>query len=299
MTSATNAQGTRTGRRRARRQQAAGGTRVNAPRRALSAWLFLGTLLAGRSARAQAGPKPQVGIVLLHGIGATGASMEPLAARWRAAGWRVATPDLPYGGPAAFSRPVGEADRIVRRELQRLRSEGAQKLVLAGFSLGGFFAARIAGREPVDALVAIAPNGGADMKKLDDELQRARQLIAQGRGDQPTPMQDAAVVGDERYELPAAVPSAYVTWFDPQGEMNWRRVWQGLKPGMPVLLVVPTRDLANLRAVKRELWQGLPPHPANRLYEPRSDHLGAPMAAADESVRWIRATVEAGAAAAR
>jgi pimeloyl-ACP methyl ester carboxylesterase len=251
--------------------------------------------LFGRPIPSQAQPKQRLGIVLLHGIGATGAAMEPLAARWRAQGWTVSTPDLPYGGNAAFSRPVAEAERIVREQLHRLRREGAQKVVLAGFSIGGFFAAHMAGREPVDALVAIAPNGGADMKQLQDEVARARQLVAQGRGDQPTTMKDGAVVGDDRYDLPGAVPSAWLTWFDPAGAMNWRRVWQALRPGVPVFLVVPTRDLANLRKVKRELWEGLPRDPRHQLYEPRSDHLGAPLASADESIRWIRATVEAAA----
>ncbi|HYF20969.1 MAG TPA: alpha/beta fold hydrolase [Ramlibacter sp.] len=245
------------------------------------------------AAQAAAGPNAgRVGIVLLHGIGATGASMEPLAARLRQAGWRVATPDLPYGGPRAFSEPVEAAERTVLAELERLRREGATRLVLAGFSLGGFFAAHMAGRTPVDALVSIAPNGGSDMKPLMDEVARARQLVAQGRGAQPTLMKDAAVVGDERYDLPHATPAAYITWFDHAGAMNWRGVWSRLRPGTPVFLVVPTRDLANLRKVKRELWQGLPRHPANRLYEPRADHLGASMASADEAVKWVREVVE-------
>lgn len=273
---------------------------VDTPRRSLAALLLSG--LFGRAAAvpaqppAIAAPVHRVGIVLLHGIGATGESMAPLADRLREPGWRVRTPDLPYGGPRAFSQPVTAAESTVREALQALRREGATRLVLAGFSLGGLFAAHMAGREAVDALVAIAPNGGSDMKPLADQLARARERIATGRGDEPAVLQDSDVVSPARYELPHAVPSAYVSWFDPQGAMNWKGVWSRLRPGTPVLLVVPTRDLANLRKVKRELWQGLPPHPANRLYEPRADHLGAPLASADEAVRWIRETVEAEAA---
>ncbi|WBY01899.1 alpha/beta fold hydrolase [Ramlibacter tataouinensis] len=267
-------------------------------RRTLTALLLSSLFGRARAAPAQppaaAGPAHRIGIVLLHGIGADGQSMAPLAARLRDAGWRVRTPDLPYGGPRAFSQPVAAAERIVQDALDALRREGATRLVLAGFSLGGFFAAHMAGRLPVDALVAIAPNGGADMKPLDDQLAKARGLVAAGRGNEPTLLQDSDVVSPARYDLPQAVPSAYVSWFDPDGAMNWQAVWRRLRPGTPVLLVVPTRDLANLRKVRRELWQGLPPHPANRLYEPRADHLGAPMASAEEAVRWIRETVEAG-----
>ena len=267
---------------------------VNRPRRGLAALLF--SSLWGRAA-AQPTAQPsarraRIGIVLLHGIGATGASMEPLAARWRQNGWSVSTPDLPYGGPAAFSRDVAAAEAIVTGELEKLRRGGAERLVLAGFSIGGFFAAHMAGRTQVDALVSIAPNGGSDMKKVEDQLARARELIAQGRGQQPTLLYDAAVVGSERYELPAATPAAYVSWYDPNGVMNWRGVWQRLRAGTPVFLVVPTKDLANLRKVKKELWEGLPPHRANRLYEPRADHLGASMASADAAAAWLRETLE-------
>jgi len=268
---------------------------VNQPRRGLAALLF-SSLFGRASAQQPASPsatrRARVGIVLLHGIGATGAAMEPLAARWRQNGWTVSTPDLPYGGDAAFSRDVAAAEAIVLAELEKLRKGGAERLVMAGFSIGGFFAAHMAGRAQVDALVSIAPNGGSDMKQLDDQLARARELIAQGRGQQPTLLYDAAVVGSERYELPAATPAAYVSWYDPKGAMNWRAVWQRLRPGTPVFLVVPTRDLANLRKVKRELWEGLPPHRANKLYEPRADHLGASMASADAAAAWLKETVE-------
>lgn len=268
---------------------------VNRTRRALAA-LLLGAGATRASGPTFAPPGPEaarVGIVVMHGIGAPAASMEALAQRFRQAGWRVTNLDLPFGA-ANFSEPVQAGERTVLAAIEQLRRDGAQRIVLAGFSLGGLFAAHMAGRTQVDALVAIAPNGGSDMKQLDDQLALARELIAKGRGQEPTTLQNADVVSPARYPLEGAVPSAYVTWFDPAGVMNWARVWRGLRPGTPVLLVVPTRDLANLRKIKRELWEGLPPHPSNRLYEPRTDHLGAPMASAEEAVRWIRETVEAG-----
>ncbi|TFZ08114.1 alpha/beta fold hydrolase [Ramlibacter humi] len=267
---------------------------VSAPRRSLTlALLSLFARPGAATPRPPAANAGEIGIVLLHGIGATGESMAPLAAKLRAQGWQVVTPDMPYGGPRAFSQPVAEAERIALDAVEQLRKNGAKRIVLAGFSLGGFFAAHLASRTRADALVAIAPNGGADMKKLDDQLRQAHALIAQGAGNQPAKLQDGAVVGNDRYDLAAATPSAYVTWFDPQGAMNWKAVWSQVPAGLPVLLVVPRRDLENLRRVKDELWAGLPPDPQHRLYEPRTDHLGAPMASADEMVRWLRETVEA------
>jgi pimeloyl-ACP methyl ester carboxylesterase len=253
---------------------------------ALLAWLGLGA-----PAPALPQTRQKLGIVLLHGIGADGSSMAPLAGQLRAPGWLVATPDMPWSQTTAFSEPVAVAERQVREALERLRRDGAQRLVLAGFSIGGFFAARMAGQVPVDALVAIAPNGGSDMKKLDDQLARARELVAQGKGQERTTLMDADVASPARWPLEGTRPASYLEWYDPQGAMNWDRAWRALKPGLPVLLVVPTRDLANLRQKKAELWSMLPPHPANLLLEPRSDHIGAPAASAEGVVRWLGSTL--------
>ncbi|HZY18384.1 MAG TPA: alpha/beta fold hydrolase [Ramlibacter sp.] len=270
-------------------------TPVDLGRRALGAVL----LAAGwpRAATSQpAGAGARVGIVLMHGIGGSAAAMASLADRLRQPGWSVANLDMPWSQAGAFAQPVEAAERQVLAALDKLRREGAERLVLAGFSLGGLFAAHMAGRARVDGLVAIAPNGGSDMKKLDDQLARARELIAQGRGNERTTLDDADVVSPARWPIQGTVPAAYVTWYDPQGTMNWGGIWSRLRPGTPVLLVVPTRDLANLRERKQQLWQGLPPHPGNRLYEPRTDHLGAPRASAEEAVEWIRDVVAAPAA---
>lgn len=259
--------------------------RPDPARRALTALLASLGLGAHRHAPAAT---PRLGLVLLHGIGGAGASMEPLAERLREPGWLVRTPDMPWSQAGAFGEPVAAAEARVVRELAALREAGAQRLVLAGFSLGGFFAAHMAGRVPADALVAIAPNGGADMKKLDDQLERARALVAAGRGQERTTLMDADVVGDGRTPLVGTRAATYLEWYEPRGVMNWDGVWQRLRPGLPVLLVVPRRDLANLRERKDALWEGLPPHPAHRLYQPWTDHLGAPLASAGETVRWLR-----------
>lgn len=259
--------------------------RVDMGRRSLAAAL---ALLDWPLQAAQAGPAgPDLGIVLLHGIGAAGASMEPLAARLRRPGWNVVMPDMPWSQAGAFAEPPAVAERRVQDALAQLRAAGAQRLVLAGFSLGGLFAAHMAAQVPVDALVAIAPNGGADMKRLDDQLARARELVAQGRGQEPTTLMDADVVGDGRTPLVGTRPAAYLAWYEPQGLMNWDGIWRRLPAGLPVLLVVPRRDLANLRERRDALWAGLPRHPRHRLLQPWSDHLGAPLASAAGVADWL------------
>lgn len=248
--------------------------------------------LAGAgSAQAQL---PKVGVVLMHGAAARSDSMAAFAGKLRDQGHLVANLDMPWSNEVAHRVPVEVGERLVTDALQDLRRRGARKLVLAGFSKGGMFAAYMGTRIPVDGLVLIAPNGGADQKKLQDDVARARSLVAAGKGEEKTLLHDGDVTGDGRYPMPDAVPSAWLSWFDPQGTQNFERVFRSQRPGVPILLVVPTRDLENLRKVKQQVWQGLPPHPGNRLFEPPTDHLGAVAQSEAEAIGWIAQVVQQG-----
>ncbi len=237
---------------------------------------------------------PRVGVVLLHGAAARSDSMAGLAGKLRSQGHLVANLDMPWSSEVHHRVPLESAERQVLAGLQDLRRRGAGKLVLAGFSKGGLFAAYMATRVNVDGLVAIAPNGGADQKRLQDEVARARALVAAGRGEERTLLHDGDVTGDGRYPIPDSVPSAWLTWFDPQGALNFDRIFRSQRAGMPVLLVVPTQDLENLLKVKQKVWQGLPPHPGHRLYEPPTNHLGAVAHSEQEALRWIAEVVQQG-----
>jgi pimeloyl-ACP methyl ester carboxylesterase len=256
-------------------------------------WLpvFLLILAAAGPSLAQV---PKVGVVLMHGAAARSDSMAAFGGKLRDQGHLVANLDMPWSNEVAHRVPVEAAERQVLDAMQDLRRRGAHKVVLAGFSKGGMFAAYVATRMPVDGLVLIAPNGGADHKRLQEDVARARSLVAAGKGEEKTLLHDGDVTGDGRYPMPDAIPSAWLSWFDPQGSQNFERVFRSQRPGVPVLLVVPTRDLENLLKVKQRVWQGLPPHPGNRLFEPQTDHLGAVAHSEAETVRWIAQVVQQG-----
>ena len=66
------------------------------------------------------------------------------------------------------------------------------------------------------------------------------------------------------------------------------RVFRSIKEGTPVLYVAPKRDYPGLQKSKHQNFEVLPSHAQTRLYEPDSDHLNAPTAAASEVISWIR-----------
>lgn len=248
--------------------------------------LIAAALACALLAPALADKPPAAGVVLLHGLGGSPRSMEPLARALREKGYAVSSPDMPWSAERLHDVPVAVAEQKVLAELQVLRAAGARKVFIAGFSKGGLFAAYMATRTRLDGLAAIAPNGGSNNALHAEGLAQARTLITEGNGEERVMLDQYWPSADRTYPV-SSVPSAYVTWFEPDGPMNAARIYGDQPPGMPVLLVVPTRDFENLRRAKNVIFGGLPPHPLHRLYEPQSHHGGAVEASAAEVVRWI------------
>ena len=170
-----------------------------------------------------------------------------------------------------------------------MRAKGARKLFVAGHSQGGLFALHYAGQRPVDGVLPIAPGGTVDagvfLSNLSPMVDKARQMVAEGRG------QEQAEFGDyenSKGSSPVVTAAAvYLDWFDPKGVFT-SRIFGAVRPGTPVLYVAPVRDYPGLIKGKQQSFAALPAHPKTRLYEPDAGHLDAPDAAAEEAIRWMR-----------
>jgi len=129
------------------------------------------------------------------------------------------------------------------------------------------------------------------LEKIGPSLDRAREFIAEGKGNEPARLEDYE---GARGTFPVrAAPAVYVTWFEPQGAMNMDRAVGAVNPRVPILWVAPTRDYPGLIRSSLPLYRALPRHPLTRLYEPDADHRGAPSASVDEIVRWTREVANA------
>jgi pimeloyl-ACP methyl ester carboxylesterase len=99
-------------------------------------------------------------VVLFHGISANKKIMSYLARGFAEQGLRVYVPDLPGHGrtPGPFS--PGRAEQCGESLLRELLARGmisSDRTILAGHSMGGAIAERIAARIPVAGLIAISP----------------------------------------------------------------------------------------------------------------------------------------------
>jgi pimeloyl-ACP methyl ester carboxylesterase len=228
----------------------------------------------------------------MHGKGGSPVSptIAPFAAALERAGVRVANLDMPWSGARNYDVDTAAAEKEVLSALDALRAKGATHLFVVGHSQGGAFALHMGGRAKLDGVVAISPGGSSSSRvvreKLGGTLEEARRHVAQGKGAERQRLADFE--GSRGMYPVAAVPAAYVTWFDPEGAMSQDRAMRAVNRDVPVLYVVPTRDYAPLVALKDRMFGLLPKNPRTRLYEPDADHMDALQSAQEEIVAWMR-----------
>jgi len=102
----------------------------------------------------------QGAVLLFHGISANKKIMSYLARGFAEQGLRVYVPDLPGHGrtPGPFSPARAEqCGEALLRELISRAVIDAKRTILAGHSMGGAIAERVASRVPVAGLIAISP----------------------------------------------------------------------------------------------------------------------------------------------
>lgn len=243
-------------------------------------------LAAPLPALAQAG----IGIVVMHGKGGspTGLVAE-LVRNLEGKGYLVSAPEMPWSGSRNYDVPVAKGVEEVDAALSGLRGKGAKKVFVAGHSQGGVFAVHVAGKLNVDGVIAIAPGGNVEhffyRQKVADSVSRARKLVADGKGSEPVALDDFE---GAKGSYPVTVaPAVYMTWFDPEGSMNMEKAARAANPAVPFLWIVPSREIPGLRKTNVPMFRTLPANPRSKLYEPDSDHRGAPSASADEIARWV------------
>jgi pimeloyl-ACP methyl ester carboxylesterase len=268
---------------------------MNAGRRSLVAGCM--AIVAGTIAVAAAEPaSPKIGVVVMHGKGGSPVkNVASLAVALERKGYLVVSPDLPWSGLRQYDLPVSGAEQEVEAAIDGLRQRGARKVFVAGHSQGGAFALYFGSTHPVDGVIAIAPGTSVAAPgfaaRIAPSLERAQKLVSKGKGAEKATFTDHEGSRGE-YDVTTTAAS-YVTWFEPEGAMNRDLSAKRMPPGVPVLFVGPKRDYEPLVRAKRRTFDLLPPNPMTRLFEPDSDHKGAPSASIDEIVRWT-AQVAAG-----
>lgn len=254
---------------------------------------YVVTMLAAAIAFAQASvaqaPSPAIGVVVMHGKGGSPARhVSRLASALEEKGYLVANLEMPWSGNREYNAGVGAAEKEVDAALDSLRAKGARKVFVAGHSQSGLFAIHYGGKHAVDGIIAIAPGGNVGnavyRKELGHYVEKARQLVAEGKGDEKARFADYE---GSKSAYPVTAPAAaYLSWFDPEGAMNQTKSSNAMNPQVPVLFIAPKNDYPALQRIKQMMFDALPKNPLTRMYEPYSSHLDAPFESRDEIARW-------------
>ena len=234
----------------------------------------------------------KIGVVVMHGKGGTPTKfVSGLASSLEHSGFLVANLEMPWSGRRDYDVDISSAEQEVSTAIAVLQKNGARKVFLAGHSLGGLFAFYFGGKHHVDGIIAIAPGGDTSntalREKIADSIERAHSLVNDGKGREKTRFSDYEN-SKGLYNI-FTTPVAYLSWFDPDGAMNETQEIKSISPETPVLFIGPTNDYPFLIRTKASMFGLLAKNPLTKLYEPDSNHLGAPSASITEIQTWINA----------
>jgi pimeloyl-ACP methyl ester carboxylesterase len=233
-----------------------------------------------------------LGVVYLHGkAGWPGGLNGGIISGLKDEGALVVMPEMPWSFhrryDATYEQALGEIDTAVAG----LRAGGARRIVIIGHSLGANAAIGYAARHAdVAGVVAIAPGHLPEVGNMrsfvSDGVARAKELIAEGKGDVAQSFPDMA------QGIPlttTATPIVYLSWFDPDGPAvipkNAAVIGAGASP-VPLLWVVGKLDPIDRRGPEYA-FDALAKNPKSKYVEVFAGHLTTPVAARGKVIEWI------------
>jgi pimeloyl-ACP methyl ester carboxylesterase len=229
------------------------------------------------------------GIVLMHGKGgAPGGLIASTAAALQAAGARVVMPEMPWSRSRTYDAGYEQAMAEIDRSVAQLKSQGVNKIVVAGQSFGANAAIGYAARrDGLAAVVALAPGHiperPAYAKRIAASVAQAKQLVSGGKGDQPGIFLDHNYGKTSELRMTARV---YLSYFDPNGPAPMPKNAAAMK-AVPFVWVIG-RDDPLISAGRAYAFDRAPKHPKSTYLEVNARHENTPDIAKDQVVAWLK-----------
>ena len=230
-----------------------------------------------------------IGVVFLHGKWAPGNMSSPVYDEIKRAGFLLETPEMPWSQSRAYDRDTSAAMAEVDAAVAKLKSRGAQRIVVGGQSMGANFAIAYASRrDGISGVLAIAPGHVPELKgfqeSLKGDVERAKALIADGKGDARGRFNDSNQGKD--MQMPSTA-SIYLSWFDPMGLMVMPRNASRLKSETALLWLVGEQDGMAQRG-EGYAFNRAPANPKSAYKLVSGGHHDAGAKAAREIVFWLK-----------
>ena len=231
-----------------------------------------------------------IGVVVLHGKGAypDHPAITGLAGTMQRAGFIVISPEMPYAKGRKYDRSYEDTLGEVDAAVDKLKKQGAQKIFVAGHSLGANVALGYATRFPVAGVVAMAPGHVSEsvnfLSVTGSSVERARKMVKEGKGDEWAFFADTNQGRETEIRVTA---KNYLTWFDPDGNAVMPANAAKLKPGTALLWVVGTRDSMYNRGAAYA-FDKAPANTRNKYVVVGSDHTNTPAIASNDIIEWLK-----------
>ncbi len=243
--------------------------------------------------QAQGGP---LGVVLMHGKQGSqrrSPGLQDIRAKLESMGAKAAFPDMPWseGAWEKIAVTVEQVHEQIDGHVAALRGQGAQRIVVAGQSLGANMALSYAVARPnVAGLVMAAPghNPGFSYRNnpsIKADIDRAAELARSGQGAQ------AFRGGDENQGSSTTLSTTtavYVSWMNPRGKASMMAQAPLLSAAVPLMLVVGKQDNA-IRYAEESIYKPAAKNPYSKYLVVDADHRNTDFAASARIVDWIKA----------
>ena len=247
-----------------------------------------GAAFAPGTALAEEPPQERLGVVVLHGKGGgPDKNVVEVVRVLRNIGCLVAIPEMPWSRRRGFDATYQQSLVEIGMAVQELRGQGATRVALVGYSLGGNAAlAYTASRGGIFALVALAPSHDPELHRdvFFADVRKAREMLVTGHGAEHSLFMDINQGKD--YDLSTSA-EIYLSYNDPDGAAVMPRTAERIAPALPILWVVGSHDALS-RLGSSYAFSKAPAHPKSRYEDVSADHSKVPAVAAPLVARWLR-----------
>ncbi len=231
-----------------------------------------------------------VGVLLMHGKGATAVIFDELVISLESLGFIVLAPDMPWHELRIWDKSFDESMVEIDGYVAELKRKGAKKIVVGGQSLGASAALGYgARRKGIAGILAIAPGHVPELRgfqrRMDHDWRRALKLVQEGRGDETFDFKDQNQGGVTEVSAKA---KDYLSWYDPSGPAVMPSNAMMLHPGTALMWIIGKQDLRNFRRGKSYAFDEAPSHPKSIYVEVDGGHTDAVRTGEDEIIKWLK-----------
>ena len=249
------------------------------------------TLTPSQTVKAEPIAGEKIGVVLMHGKGGTPSSqLSSLDSALRGAGVIVENNLMPWGRGRIYDKTYQDSMIEIDEYVNKLKAQGAKKIVVAGHSLGANAALGYgATRDGLSGIIAIAtghfPETSGFQAKLNGSAVKAKAMVDAGNGEKTGSFKDINIGSQANANVSANI---YHSWFSQTGPADVLSNTKKIKKGTPVLWIDSKNDIIPKRFGQSYAFDHAPSNSQNKYVSLSASHFQAPTASIEAVVAWLR-----------